>query len=338
MMGKNQDGDVMELSIIIPVYNTEKYLADCLESVIDPTQTGYEIIVVNDGSTDRSASVLQRYADRFPGLIRVVHTENGGLGHARNIGISLASGNYLLFVDSDDRLAECAVSEILTCLDSNTDILIFDFCRIYENGKPPQRISGSDCSGLFSFPSHPDILFSPINACNKLWKRSLFTDYSISFPGRLWFEDLATVPLLYLKSEKIRYVSRPWYLYLQRQGSITNSSVVARNREMTIALDLVFSYYKTNAAFETYSNYLEYLAFYHEFLTAVVRVNKTDSGSDLQILLRDHFQSIFPDYRNNPFIRNSPAKYKLLTHLIENGKWKLLHAIMSANNRIRGNL
>ena len=84
--------------------------------------------------------------------------------------------------------------------------------------------------------------------------------------------------------------------------------------------------------------YLEYLAFYHEFLTAIVRVNKTDPGSDLQILLRDHFLSTFPDCRQNPFIRKLPAKYRLLKRLIENNRWTLLHAIMSANNVIRGNL
>lgn len=338
MMIKNLRGDVMKLSIIIPVYNTEKYVAGCLDSVIDPSLSDYEIIVVNDGSTDQSAVVLQHYSDRFPGLVRVVQTENGGLGHARNIGISLASGSYFLFVDSDDRLAEHALSEMLSCLDSGFDVLVFDFCRVFENGKPVQRISGSDRAGVFSFSGYPEILFSPINACNKLWKRSLFIEHSISFPDRLWFEDLATVPLLYLKSEKIRYESKAWYLYLQRQGSITNSSAIYRNREMMTVLDRVFSYYRENGAFDEYCMYLEYLAFYHEFLTAIVRVNKTDPGSDLQILLRDHFLSTFPDCRQNPFIRKLPAKYRLLKRLIENNRWTLLHTIMSANNVIRGNL
>ena len=338
MMRKNHGGNVMELSIIIPVYNTERYLADCLDSVIDPTLSDYEIIVVNDGSTDDSASILQTYSNHYPGLMHVVQTENGGLGHARNVGISLASGKYLLFVDSDDRLADHAISEILSCLDSSFDILIFDFCRVFETEKAPQPVYGFDRPGVFSYFSRPELLFSPINACNKVWKRSLFTANSISFPDRLWFEDLATVPLLYLKSEKICYISRSWYLYLQRRGSITNSASIPRNQEMITVLDRVFSFYKMNGSFVIFSRYLEYLAFYHEFLTAVVRVNKTDPYSDLQILLRDHFQSTFPEYRNNPFIRNNPPKYKLLTRLIENGNWKLLHAVMSVNNRVRGNL
>ncbi len=338
MMIKNLRGDVMKLSIIIPVYNTEKYVAGCLDSVIDPSLSDYEIIVVNDGSTDQSAVVLQRYSDRFPGLVRVVQTENGGLGHARNIGISLASGSYLLFVDSDDRLAEHAVSEMLSCLDSGFDVLIFDFCRVFENGKTPQRVRGYENPGIYNLASEPALLFSPVNAWNKIWKKDLFLDNSIAFPDRLWFEDLATTPNLLLKADTIRVVSNLWYLYLQRQGSITNSTRIARNQEIVFSLESVISFYNNHQAFEEYHLYLEYLAFYHEFLTAIVRVNKTDPGSDLQILLRDHFLSTFPDCRQNPFIRKLPAKYRLLKRLIENNRWTLLHAIMSANNVIRGNL
>ena len=94
-----------KLSVIIPVYNVENYLGKCLGSVIYPELEDYEIILVNDGSTDASGSICAEYAARFPALVRVITTENGGLGRARDVGIDAAAGEYLLFLDSDDYLS-----------------------------------------------------------------------------------------------------------------------------------------------------------------------------------------------------------------------------------------
>ena len=99
----------MKLSIIIPVYNTREYLAACLDSVLDTACNDYEIVIVNDGSTDDSGIIAAGYASRYPELIRVITTENGGLGAARNVGLEAAQGDYLLFVDSDDTLANGAL-------------------------------------------------------------------------------------------------------------------------------------------------------------------------------------------------------------------------------------
>ena len=107
---------------------------------------------------------------------------------------------------------------------------------------------------------------------------------------------------------------------------------------MKTVLDHVIAFYKSNGLYDKYKIYLEYMSFYHEFLTSVVRINKSDPASSFQSDLRDHFLNSFPEYRNNPYIQRIPLKYKVLRKLIESGNWKVLHAVMHANDRIRGNI
>ncbi|MBQ1789413.1 MAG: glycosyltransferase family 2 protein [Oscillospiraceae bacterium] len=125
----------MRLSIIVPVYNTEAYVAKCLDSLIEPDLGGYEIIAVNDGSTDSSGEVVRRYGERYPDLVKVVDTPNGGLSHARNVGIEASEADYLLFIDSDDYVSDRAVCEILQVLEQDMDIAVFDFVHVNESGE-----------------------------------------------------------------------------------------------------------------------------------------------------------------------------------------------------------
>ena len=107
----------MKLSIVIPIYNVRNYLSACVESVLLPDRSDYEIILVNDGSTDDSGVIAAEYASRFPDTVRLITTENGGLGAARNVGLEAAAGDFVFFLDSDDRLAEEALPEILAELE-----------------------------------------------------------------------------------------------------------------------------------------------------------------------------------------------------------------------------
>ena len=122
----------LKLSIVIPVYNTRDYLAACLDSVLDPAADDCEIIVVNDGSTDDSEAIALEYAARYPERIRVITTENGGLGAARNVGLEASRGEFVFFLDSDDRLADGALGEMLDSLTPERDIVIFDFLSVSE--------------------------------------------------------------------------------------------------------------------------------------------------------------------------------------------------------------
>ena len=170
---------MIKLSVVIPVYNVEKYLAKCLDSVIYPERSDYEIIIVNDGSTDSSPNICHNYTEKFPELIKVLTTTNGGLGAARDVGIDAACGKYIVFLDSDDYLSPNAVPEMLSMLERDFDILFFDTRSISEDGRVLKYIQGCTPEGEFTLESFPELLFEMPSAWNKIYRRCLFTDNKI---------------------------------------------------------------------------------------------------------------------------------------------------------------
>lgn len=325
----------MKLSIIIPVYNTRDYLAACLDSVLDPACSDCEIIVVNDGSTDDSGLIAAEYERRYPGLLRVVTTENGGLGAARNAGLPFANGEYLLFLDSDDALEKGALSEILSVLDGSFDIALFDLNQVNPSDDSVGIIRGSERQGAFTLKDCPELLFRPPSACNKLFRRSLFTDSGVRFPGRVWYEDLRTVPKLYPRCKRIRYFPKAWYRYLIRPGSITNNADTARNLEIIDAVEEILGYFQAEGLYARYEPQLCYMAFYNVFLTASVRVCLADPGSEVLESLLQWFLVHFPSWRDNPYIRQNPPKYRLLTGLLMRRMRRSVKLLMSANDRAK---
>ncbi|MCR5091016.1 MAG: glycosyltransferase [Oscillospiraceae bacterium] len=326
----------MKLSIIVPVYNVEKYLAACLDSLMDESVGDYEVIAVNDGSTDGSRAILSDYEARYPLTLHVLDTTNGGLGHARNVGMSAAQGEYLLFVDSDDTLTAGAVREIISGLDGTYDIGIFDFVHVDESGKELATFTGCPREDDFCFEDYPELLLCPFNTCNKLWKRSLFEKLQLTFPPRIWFEDVATSPKLYLASGTIRPIHRPWYRYLQRSGTIMNAKTGERYTEMITVYGMILDWYRAEGVYEKYRKELEYMGFYHEYLTSVVRVNLLDASSELQDRFCEDYLRRFPNYRLNTYYQQAPKKYHFLDRLIRGRHWKAVHAVMSLNNKLKG--
>lgn len=325
-----------KLSIVIPVYNMERYLRACLDSCLDLRRAAeYEIVAVNDGSTDSSRAILAEYEARFPKLLRALDTPNGGLGHARNVGLEAARGDWLAFVDSDDTLAPGAVAEMLDAVDCGADILIFDFLTVDESGRLLETTRGCGREGCFTLREYPELLFDPPNACNKLWRRALFADSGIRFPGRVWFEDLATVPKLYPLAETLCYLPRGWYRYLQRGGSIMHASRIERNLEIIPAVDAVLAAYRAAGLYGRYEPQLCYLAFYHQLLTSTTRVNLLNPASPVQDALLEDYLKKFPDFRENPYIRALGAKYRLLLHLILHRQRRALHRVMRANEIVK---
>ena len=338
----------MKLSIVIPVYNTETWLGKCLDSLLPKgaEQSGagsgkspdLELICVNDGSTDGSGEILRDYARRYPELLTVIETPNGGLGHARNTGLEAAGGDYVLFVDSDDYLAPGAVEEMQELLKQNpgVDAVVFDLLYVDGAGRELRLVRGTEHESEFSFASDPGFLFSPHNAVNKLWRRELFLDSGIHFPDRMWFEDLATVPKLCLKLERILPVRRAWYRYYQRPGSIMSAAQAARNLGMPAVAETVTAYYRREGAFERYLPELTYKFWYEELLASVTRVNAIDPKSEIQGQLRDDFLRRFPEYKKSSYVRHAPLRLRLLADAICRGDWRGVKLMTDLNNKRKG--
>lgn len=335
---------MLKLSVIIPVYNVEEYLEKCLDSVLGPgleaIEEGgcpdYEIIIVDDGATDSSPAIADTYAEKYPKLVRVIHTGNGGLGAARNVGIEASEAEYLYFIDSDDYLVEGGMQTILDSLDWGYDICLFDTIAVNIDGKELKYMPGCSRSENLSLKTFPELLLESPHAWNKIYRRTLYTDNNIRYPSRVWFEDLCTVLKLYCFTDNIAYMPKALHRYLQRKGSILNSGNAARNVEIIPAVDNLISFYKTQGRGEEMKYILEYLVFHSQFLTASVRVCMADYRSPVLDELKNDFLKKYPDFLSNPYVKNSGRNHRLLTKLLLKDKRYAVRLIMTANSLIKG--
>lgn len=323
----------MKLSIIIPVYNVEDYIENCIESAIT-NYNDYEIIAVNDGSTDSSELILRKIQNKYSSILKVITTDNQGSGPARNIGINNASGKYILFMDSDDMLADGALDEILEVCNQEFDICLFDALSVNNHGDILKYERGSHKNGEFTLEKYPQVLYEFPAPWNKLFRRSLFILNNISFPKRVWFEDLRVCSKLYYYAQKIIYISKPWYLYLQHKGQITNSKNDKRNLEIIEAIEDIKSFYNEKGLLDKYKHELEYMAYYNELLTSTDRVNLINYKSTVQDELLLYFIENYPNYRNNKYFIRIPLKYRIINYLIFHRYRKILNILLKANNLI----
>jgi len=210
------------ISVVIPVYNVEKYLDKCLNSVTKQTYKNLEIIIVDDETKDNSNEIIENYRKKDK-RIKVIHQKNGGLSCARNSGIKKASGEYITFLDSDDYLEFDMYEHLLNCLkNNNADIAICNFIEELED--EPKKVEKEDKYELLMFSKmdalHQLILDKKItnHAWNKLYKLELFNN--VEYPNGRNMEDIATTYKLFEKCDKIVYSSKIGYHYIQRSSSI----------------------------------------------------------------------------------------------------------------------
>ncbi|MBC1457751.1 glycosyltransferase family 2 protein [Listeria newyorkensis] len=212
-----------KVSIIIPVYNIEKYLERCLDSVLAQSYTNLEVLVVDDGSTDQSLMLLERYA-RQDARVSVIQKANGGQASARNLALKQASGDYILMVDGDDYILPHLVAECVEVLESGVDIVVFDYYTL--NKKKEQN--------------YTSVGNSPITAgtapWNKMYVANLWQD--VFFPEGYWYEDLGVVPFVMMKSIQTCKIDRAFYVYDQsREDSQTNTVNIARYYDILAVLE-----------------------------------------------------------------------------------------------------
>lgn len=209
----------MKLSIIVPIYNVENYLPKCLDSLMNQTFQDYELILVNDGSQDRSLSIMESAQTNDPKRIKIFTKENGGLSDARNFGIKQSSGDYLAFIDSDDYIDVNMFSKMINlALNEACDVVVCGMNYIYEDGT--QRYASGGEFDFINPQTNLNVLTINNSACNKIYKKGLFN--TISFPKGKWYEDLATIPIVLYHAKKIGNIHDSLYFYYQRSGSIAH--------------------------------------------------------------------------------------------------------------------
>ena len=218
-----------KVSIIVPVYNMEKYLNQCMDSLVNQTLKDIEIIAINDGSKDKSLNILKEYEKRFPNKLKVINQENKGISVARNNGMNIAKGKYIGFVDSDDYVKLDMFEKLYNKIEkTKADIVVCDI-EEYRNKKNEfkyinvvENIKGST---LYETPSIINTIdYGP---CNKIFKKEMFD--SIKFPIGLKYEDLSTILKVFLNASKVSTLNEALYIYRINETGETqtvNSKVI----------------------------------------------------------------------------------------------------------------
>lgn len=215
-----------KVSVIVPAYNVEEYIENCIISIIQQTYTNIEIIIIDDGSTDSTGKICDRLA-KADKRINVIHQKNQGLSQARNNGIKLASGEYISLIDGDDFVKKDFLRNMADAMKDNVDVVVGGYKTVadtkkilYINKMSNSTLSGKDAT-IRLLTKQEDFF---VIAWNKLYKRELFTKNNIWYPAKRIHEDNLTTYKLLSKARNVAIIDSSDYLYVKRAGSITDKS------------------------------------------------------------------------------------------------------------------
>lgn len=265
----NNKQKIPEVSIIVPVYNVEKYLQSCIDSILEQTYPNMEIILVDDGSTDQCGSICEENST-LDERIQVIHKENGGLSSARNAGLDIAKGKYVAFVDADDTIHREFIEILLAlCEKYECDIAQCDFLTVAEDSL---KMPLNPCQSLIFYTGaqalsalcigKDDVKYSV--AWNKIYRRELFQ--KIRYPkGRIHEDEFTTYKVLW-KARKIVVTNQYLYYYLQRTGSIIRSRYSLKRLDVIAAFRERLEFLKKNGLEK------EWTATIHKYIGLIERV------------------------------------------------------------------
>ena len=322
-------------TVIVPVYNVEAYLEKCVQSILAQTEPDFELLLVDDGSTDHSGALCDQLAQKDP-RIQVIHQKNQGLGGARNTEIQAAAGDWVLLVDSDDWIEPELLEKTLEAgLREEADLVMFGFRSVDEQGNTLQTfVEDVPTDQGLTLKDHPDLLMTAPSAWRRLYRRELLSRTGILYPPRVWYEDIRTTPKLLAAASRVVFLSYVGYDYLSRTGSITKNQNADRNREILWAFDDLLPYFQDQGLFERYRQELCYLTLFHAYLTASVRVLLIDRKHPLLGEFRDYLNKWFPDYRRCKYLPRLNRLHRLLLSLLEKRMYGLVAALFRLKDRM----
>lgn len=263
----------MLFSIIIPVFNVEKYLRDCLDSVIHQTYSEWEAICVNDGSTDGSAGIMEEYAEK-DSRIRIVSQANAGTAAARNTGIKEAAGDYIFFLDSDDWLAPDALRLISTRLNQE-DILCFNGKRYFESTESYNRadslIEKSYQQGMDYYNENALMPrdFAFVCVVLRVYNRAFLMSNGLYFDEDVSFEDNLWVPIVLYHAKTVTVISDVLYYYRIRKGSKMGQVSLERKKDMLKVANRLAAFFIPIHGFDKTTIYRAITHHYQAVLTKV---------------------------------------------------------------------
>ena len=314
-----------KVSVIVPFYNVEGYIEKCLETLVNQTLQDIEIILVNDGSKDRSVNIVKKFQSSYPEKIVYLEKENGGLSDARNYAIPHAKGEYIAFLDSDDyvekdmyqKMYELAVKE-------NSDMVECDFYWEYPN-KTRKDV------GEIYHGSNEMIEKIRVVAWNKLIKKEILEDTKIQFPKGYRYEDVEFTYKLIPYIKNVSFLKEACIHYIQREGSISNSQN-ERTKEIFDVLEHVLQYYKEIDIYEKYKTELEYIYIRYAFCSSLRRISKIQDETiqeNLLTLTWNNVQEKFPNWKQNSILKTKFNSKNIYMRTINKFTFKMYATILS---------
>lgn len=295
---------MIKVSVIVPFYNVENYIEKCLQSLVTQTLEDIEIILVNDGSKDKSEEIAKKFAKKYPDKIIYLEKENGGLSDARNYAIPKARGEYIAFLDSDDYAEMIMYEEMYNKAKAeNLDYVECDFLWEY-----PDKILES--KGKVYENKKEMFIHTRVVAWNKLIKREIIQENKIEFPKGYRYEDVEFFYKLLPHINTYGIVEKPFIHYVQRENSISNVQN-ARTKEIIDVLGHVIDYYKTNNLFAEYKEPIEYVYARYILCSSMLRMVMIENKKERKEIIHLAWKSLnmqFPGWKENIYIKEKGLK------------------------------
>lgn len=323
---------MVKVSVIVPVYNTEKYLRRCLDSLVNQTLKELEIILVNDGSTDSSCQIMNEYESKYPGRMKVYTKENGGQATARNAGIQRSIGNYIGFVDSDDYVDENMFEVMYQAAKrDDSDLVECHYHYLCEEGKKTKEYKTR--GDIRQYKDQKDMFINPqVSPWNKLYRREILMHQGVDFPEGLIYEDTAfyikTIPFI----QKETFVTEHFVHYFLRGNSTMNANKSKKVGHIIPVLENILNFYKINNFYTTYQEELEYFCVKILLCSSLSRIGRVKDRKTAKELYEATFSFIhehFPAYKQNHYFSGKIGIYSRIVNT-RNCKYigKVLGSIM----------
>lgn len=318
----------IKVSVIIPVYNTEDYLKECIESLVNQTLREIEILIVNDGSTDSSLEIMKEFKNKYPNIIKIFDKVNGGQASARNYALPFAQGEYLGFVDSDDWVDSTMYEEMYEKAEKeDADIVICDMVDHF----PDRTVCYPSSRFENKFKVTP-------SACNKLFKRSLVKEDV--FPVGLWYEDFEFTTMQLMKTDCISVIHKGLYHCHCREMSTMYNNNSEKNQDILVVLEHLVEYVEKNGWYEKYKNVLEYLYIDHVLITSINRVQKQTNEKKKIVInnLRKEVLKRYNSFYKDDAFREMPKKRQIIALLNAYGLCSMSMMLLKITEIIKNNI
>ena len=282
---KMSEKESYSLSIVLPVFNVEKYLERCIKSILEGTYKDLELVIVNDGTKDDSENIIIRYLEKYNNITYIVK-ENGGLSHARNVGYTYAKGEYIAFFDSDDYIEKDMYEKLMAKVkEYNYDIVVSDLYMEYEqtgkkiyvgsNVEKEYKDVEEDNNEISIRKEIMENIYIAVH--NKIYKKELIEktfENGMPFVNGMYYEDIVYTYSILQNTRSISFVKEPLYYYVQRIGSISNN-YDKKLYDIITSVEMLIENAVENNRFEDYKEILEYIGIRYMYGTFMKRIAKT---------------------------------------------------------------